>query len=66
MAMQINKKWIMIAAADFGAGLVYFCAIRWLMPHSGSWSGLVFVSSVIAVAALVIQSQVLRRRLKEK
>jgi len=66
MAIGMSRTTLAIIAADLGAAALYFCALRWLIPRSGIWSGDVLVLSFIVVAAFVIQSNILRRRLREK
>ncbi|WP_158789891.1 hypothetical protein [Granulicella sp. L46] len=62
----MKKTTLTILAVDLGAATFYVCAIRWLIPRSGKWNGLVMVLSLILVAGFVMQSAILRRRLKEK
>jgi hypothetical protein len=66
MTRLINRTAVAIAALDLGAVVVYVFAIRWLIPHGGHWSGGLLVLGLIAVAALLIQSKILRARSKEK
>lgn len=65
-AQRRTTRTVTVIAADLGVAILYFCALRWLIPRSGVWSGAVLVLSLIAIAALVIQSSILRRRLREK
>jgi hypothetical protein len=60
------KKMLTVLAVDLGAAAFYVCAIRWLIPHGGKGNGLVMVLSLILIAGFVMQSAILRRRLKEK
>ena len=60
------KKTLAVVAFDVAAAALYVLSLRWLLPHSGHWDGLVMVLSLILIAGFVLQSAILRRRLKEK
>jgi F0F1-type ATP synthase assembly protein I len=63
---RMKKTTLTIVALDVAAVALYVFALRWLMPLSGKWGGLVMVLSLILFAGFAMQSAILRRRLKEK
>jgi len=44
----------------------YIFGIRWLMPRSGKWDGVVMLLSLVVSTAFFFHADILRRRLKEK
>lgn len=66
MTARTRKTTLSVVALDIAAAALYVCAIRWLIPHGGRWGGLVWLLSLILIAGFVMQSAILRRRLKEK
>jgi hypothetical protein len=43
--------------------VAYVVTLKWLIPHGGRWSGALLVLGLAMVAALIVQSRVLRTRL---
>jgi len=66
MTAQVKKTTLTVVAVDLAAAALYVWAVCWLIPRGGKWGGLVMVLSLILIAGFVVQSAILRRRLKEK
>jgi Kef-type K+ transport system membrane component KefB len=62
---QISKARITLLTVEAVAFAVFYVSLRWALPHSGTWSGLVFVAAFLVISSLIIQSQIMRRRIQK-